>query len=173
MKYKPELGFFKNMERAFSELTKTNNKVFNTQSEVEQIDGRVSASETVNSIAFVTLAESGQIDDVTASEHPEMFEDWKTDIQYKAGHLRKYNGLLYRCISDHTSQIDWTPDVSVSLWVLTSDPAEEFPAWSQPVGAHDAYMTGDKVTHKDKHWISTVDNNTWEPDVYGWEQVVE
>ena len=29
MKYKPELGFFGNLARAFSELTKTNNKVFN------------------------------------------------------------------------------------------------------------------------------------------------
>ena len=36
MRYKPELGFFGNLERAFSELTKTSNKVFNLRSEVEQ-----------------------------------------------------------------------------------------------------------------------------------------
>lgn len=36
MRYKPELGFFGNLEKAFAELTKTNNKVFNNKSEVEQ-----------------------------------------------------------------------------------------------------------------------------------------
>lgn len=27
---------------------------------------------------------------------------------------------------------------------------------------------GDKVSHNDKHWISDVDSNVWEPGVYGW-----
>ena len=35
MKYKPELGFFGNLERAFSELTKTNNQIFNNKTEIE------------------------------------------------------------------------------------------------------------------------------------------
>lgn len=34
----------------------------------------------------------------------------------------------------------------------------------------DAYMAGDKVTHNDKHWVSDVDNNVWEPSVYGWSE---
>jgi hypothetical protein len=29
-------------------------------------------------------------------------------------------------------------------------------------------MTGDKVSHNEKHWISDVDANVWEPGVYGW-----
>ena len=29
---------------------------------------------------------------------------------------------------------------------------------------------GAKVSHKEKHWISTVDSNVWEPGVYGWEE---
>ena len=33
MKYKPELGFFGNLERAFAELTNTNRNVFNEVSE--------------------------------------------------------------------------------------------------------------------------------------------
>ena len=35
-------------------------------------------------------------------------------------------------------------------------------------GAHDAYNIGDKVTHNGKTWVSDVDNNVWEPGVYGW-----
>lgn len=126
------------------------------------------------SIVFVTLAESGSIDDVTASEHASTFAEWQSGVSYKVGNIRRYGeGLLYRCIQDHTSQDDWTPDAAVSLWVNISDPAEEWPAWSQPVGAHDAYQTGDKVSHNGKHWKSTVDNNVWEPGAYGWEEVNE
>lgn len=80
------------------------------------------------------------------------------------------NGTLYKCVQAHTSQADWTPDTASSLWSKTSDPAEEWPEWSQPVGAHDAYSKGAKVSHKEKHWISTVDSNVWEPGVYGWEE---
>ena len=127
--------------------------------------------ETVNSIAFVTLAEAGSIDTVTAEEHVELFEPWVYPADYKTGNLRRHNGRLYKCIGDHTSQADWAPDVAVSLWVPTSDPAEEYPEWSQPVGAHDAYNTGDKVSHNGKHWTSDVDSNVWEPGVYGWTEV--
>ena len=134
--------------------------------------GRVlQEQKTVNSISFVTLAEAGSIDTVTAEEHMELFAPWVYPADYKIGNLRRYNGRLYKCIGDHTSQADWAPDVAVSLWAPTSDPAEEYPAWSQPVGAHDAYNTGDKVSHNAKHWTSDVDSNVWEPGVYGWTEV--
>ncbi|MBP5725286.1 MAG: hypothetical protein J6X18_17135, partial [Bacteroidales bacterium] len=77
-----------------------------------------------------------------------------------------YDGKLYKVIQQHTVQDDWTPDVSASLFTEVS--IEEWPDWIQPTGAQDAYMTGDKVTHNDKHWVSDVDNNVWEPSVYGW-----
>ena len=129
---------------------------------------------TVASIAFVTLAESGSVDDVTAGEHADMFSPWESDIAYAIGNIRRYtDGKLYRCIQAHTSQEDWTPDTAVSLWTCTSDPAEEWPEWSQPVGAHDAYMNGDKVTFEGKHYQSTIDSNVWSPTAYpaGWTEV--
>ena len=39
----------------------------------------------------------------------------------------------------------------------------------QPTGAHDAYNTGDKVSYNGKHYVCTIDANTYAPDVYGWE----
>ena len=33
----------------------------------------------------------------------------------------------------------------------------------------EAYNTGDKVSYNGKHYISTIDANTYAPDVYGWE----
>ena len=90
---------------------------------------------------------------------------------YFAGERVSYEDKYYRCIQSHTSQADWTPDTAVSLWVSISDPSEEYPEWVQPTGAHDAYNKGDKVSHNDKHWISDVDSNVWEPSVYGWSEV--
>jgi hypothetical protein len=102
----------------------------------------------------------------------EIYPAWKPKgYEYFAGERVTYEGSYYRCIQNHTSQSDWAPDVAVSLWVTTADPGEEWPEWKQPAGAHDAYSKGDKVSHNDKHWISDVDNNVWEPSVYGWTEV--
>lgn len=125
------------------------------------------ATET-GGIMFVTMAEAGNIDDVTAAEHADLFSPWAYPVNYIKDQIRRHNGALYRCLSDHNSQADWTPDAALSLWVGISDPAEEWPKWSQPVGAHDAYSAGAKVSHNSKHWISTTDGNVWEPGVYGW-----
>ena len=125
-------------------------------------------------IAFVTMAESGTIDAVTAAEHLDAFAPWQPNVNYTVGQLRAYGDgeqkRLYRCVQAHTSQESWTPDAAASLWAIAADPAEEWPAWSQPIGAHDAYAAGAKVSHNDKHWVSDVDNNVWEPGAYGWSE---
>ena len=112
---------------------------------------------------------SVSLPDDVATDVPELFPAWKPDTNYVIGDRRQFGGILWKCIQPHHSQSDWTPDVAVSLWVRTS--ADEWPEWIQPTGAHDAYMAGDKVTHKEKHWTSDVDNNVWEPGVYGWNEV--
>lgn len=142
---------------------------------IEHTDTAVEIENTNNTtgIAFVTMAEAGSIDAVTAAEHADLFAEWAYPVAYKTGNIRRHGGVLYKCVQDHTSQADWTPDVSASLWSLTADPAEEWPAWSQPVGAHDAYAQGAKVTHNDIKWVSDVNNNVWEPGVYGWTEYVE
>ena len=119
-------------------------------------------------IAFVVLAESGSIDDVTASEQSALFSEWAPGVKYAVGQLRRYGDTLYRCVQEHTSQEGWEPDKAASLWSATSDPAEEWPEWSQPIGAHDAYSAGAKVSHDGKHWTSDLDGNVWEPGVSGW-----
>ncbi len=124
----------------------------------------------VDDIVFVTLCESGMIDDVTATEHTDVFSLWESGIAYVVGNIRTYGEKLYKCVQAHTSQDDWTPDVTPALWTAIGDPAEEWPEWSQPIGAHDAYMAGDKVSCDGKHWISSVDNNVWKPGVYGWNE---
>ena len=124
-------------------------------------------------IMFVTMAEAGQIDNTTAAEHADLFAPWAYPVSYKVSQIRRYGGKLYRCVKDHISQEDWTPEAAASLWAVTADPAEEWPTWSQPIGAHDTYSADAKVSHQDKHWISDTDGNVWEPGVYGWTEVVE
>lgn len=107
-------------------------------------------------------------DDETALTVPYMFEPWKTENAYAVGDRIRYGETLYKCIQAHTSQDSWTPDITPALWTRVT--VEEWPEWVQPTGATDAYMTGDKVSHNDQHWISTADHNIWEPGVYGWEE---
>lgn len=110
--------------------------------------------------------------DVTQIISDNIFPEWDPrGYPYFAGERVTYEGTYYRCIQNHTSQSDWAPDVAVSLWVATADPSEEYPEWKQPTGAHDAYNKGDKVSHLEKHWISDIDANVYEPGVYGWSEV--
>lgn len=146
---------------------------YRTEDRTGPVKEQVKAVNTAAGIAFVTMAEAGSIDDTTAGEHTDLFSPWAYPVEYKQGNIRQYNGELYRCVQDHTSQEDWTPDKTASLWTKIADPAEEWPAWVQPIGAHDAYNQGDKVSHKDKHWTSDVDANVWEPGVYGWTEAEE
>lgn len=108
----------------------------------------------------------GYLPDEEAETVTALFPDWEDGKAYAVGDRVKFNGLLYRCVQAHTSQSDWTPDVTPALWVRTS--TEEWPEWIQPQGSHDAYNTGDKVSHNEKHWISDIDANVYEPGVYGW-----
>lgn len=114
------------------------------------------------------------VPDDKAKDHTWAFPLWSgAGIAYSATDpisRVKYDSLLYKCIQSHTSQPDWDPIHAVSLWARMDDPAEEWPEWRQPTGAHDAYAKGSKVSHNDKHWISNADSNVWEPGVYGWDE---
>lgn len=102
----------------------------------------------------------------------DLFKKWNVDQEYKVGERVNYNNTLYKCLQAHTSQVDWTPDTAVSLWaeVLIPNP-DVIPEWKQPESTN-PYMKGDKVTYNGKTYESTIDNNVWAPDVYGWVEAV-
>lgn len=109
--------------------------------------------------------------DEDAIEAVELFPAWATNTSYTADERVSYAEKLYRCIQSHTSQADWTPDATPALWTEVPKPGE-IPVWRQPTGAQDAYQKDDKVHYPGKDdpvYISTVDNNVWSPDTYGWE----
>lgn len=52
------------------------------------------------------------------------------------------------------------------------EPADEWPEYKQPTGAHDAYHVGDKITYNGKHYTCLMDGCVWTPDAYpqGWRE---
>lgn len=106
---------------------------------------------------------------------PELYKQWKAGEAFELDEnnevpfiVRRYNNILYQLIQVHTTQPEWTPDITPALWKLYT-PEGIIPEWVQPLGSEDAYDIGDLVTHNELTWISIVDNNVWEPGVYGWD----
>ncbi len=111
------------------------------------------------------------LDDSTALEAASLYPKWIAGVSYEAGIRVRYGDILYSVLTAHTSQSDWTPDAAPSLFAKVLIPDDTvIPAWEQPDSTN-PYMTGDKVSHNDKTWVSDVDNNVWEPGVYGWSEV--
>ena len=111
------------------------------------------------------------VDDSTALRMLEFYPEWAAGQDYTAGFKVQYNGTLYKVLTAHTSQDDWTPDAAPSLFAKVLIPDETVvPEWEQPDSTN-PYNAGDKVTHNGKTWVSDVDNNVWEPGVYGWSEV--
>lgn len=108
---------------------------------------------------------------MVASVYPE----WAVNVKYKTKEWVKYgenslgDPILYQVLQDHTSQAQWTPDTATSLYKKVGEAADGTPKWVQPCGATDAYAKGDIVDYNDVKYISIIDNNVWEPTVYGWE----
>ena len=116
---------------------------------------------------------SESLTDTDALQAVELFDEWKPETAYTAQQRIRYEGKLYRCEQAHTSQASWTPDATPALWTEVAEPGE-IPVWKQPTGAQDAYMAGDKVYYPDREgdiYESTMDYNTYAPDVYGWTKI--
>lgn len=109
--------------------------------------------------------------DEQALSVPVLYPAWRSGVAYVTGKRVLQGGVLYKVLQDHTSQDDWTPDAAPALFakVLIPD-ATAIPEWEQPDSTN-PYMSGDKVSHNGSTWVSTIDNNVWEPGVYGWETV--
>lgn len=119
--------------------------------------------------------------DEQAMEIATVYPAWANNAAYSVGTMVTY-GLnevgdpqLYRCVQAHTSQSDWTPDVTPALWWAIGLAPDDVPVWSQPTGAHDAYNIGDRVHYpgeSDPIYVSLINGNIYSPEAYpaGWEK---
>lgn len=126
---------------------------------------------------FQIMSQQMDLDDSTAMEIADLYPAWEPGKAYTAGQIVKYGvnadgeTQLWKVVQAHTSQTGWEPDKAPSQFSKVGFTGDGTPIWTQPLGAHDAYQTGDEVMHKDQKWRSTCDNNVWEPGIYGWETV--
>lgn len=112
-----------------------------------------------------------------ALEVAAVYPEWKTGMGYAVGDIISYgtNNLgdpqLYKVVQVHTSQADWLPSETPSLYDAFGLDESGYPIWAQPAGAHDAYNIGDIVNYNGKLYKSLINGNVWSPDVYaaGWE----
>ena len=110
---------------------------------------------------------------------PSVYPKYEVNKQYKAKEIFSYgeNSVgdcqLYQVLQDHTSAEQWTPDTATSLYKKIGVTEEGYPEWVQPVGASDAYNTGDVVSFNGTLYMSVIDNNVWSPAAYpqGWSEV--
>lgn len=117
------------------------------------------------------------LDEEQAMEICGVYDAWKPDTAYLTGEYITYgensvgDAQLYKVVQAHTSQADWTPDVTASLYTPIGLTDDGYPIWSQPTGSHDAYNAGDIVEYNGILYKSLIDGNVYSPDVYpqGWE----
>lgn len=106
----------------------------------------------------------------------ELLDPWAVGTYYRIGQYFTYQGVLYRTLQAHTSQTDWLPDRTPSLYTIannTSVDPVEISDWIRPTGAHDAYNKGDRVRFSDKNYESLLDGNVYSPTEYpqGWKEI--
>lgn len=56
------------------------------------------------------------VDDQTALRMREYYPEWEAGQAYAVGYKVQFGGKLYKVITEHTSQADWTPDTAVTLF---------------------------------------------------------
>lgn len=121
--------------------------------------------------------QAANLTDTQAMEVADLYPEWQANTKYIVDTILKYGKntdnetQLYKVIQEHVSQDDWRPDVTVSLYKAIGFDTDNTPIWTQPLGAHDAYQKGDVVSHNGNKWQSDIDNNVWEPSVYGWTMI--
>lgn len=112
---------------------------------------------------------AASLPDEKALEVATVYEPWAAGKVYAEGDFLTYgtNGVgdpqLYKVNQAHTSQADWLPDATASLYTAIGLDDDGFPVWAQPTGAHDAYNTGDVVNYEGTLYQSLIDGNTTVP----------
>ena len=48
----------------------------------------------------------------------DLYPVWMVGISVAKDSRYQYNGKLYKCVQAHTTQADWTPDITPNLWTV-------------------------------------------------------
>lgn len=156
-----------------SEMEETQATLNAKQSEMEETQATFTqVQQSLHKVAKMVASEV--TDDAKALAIQEFYDDWEVGVKYEVGTYIRYEEVLYKVITAHTSQSDWTPTSASSLFakVLTDPTGETINEWVQPDSTN-PYMAGDKVIFNGKTYESIIDNNVWSPSAYpaGWKEI--
>lgn len=146
----------------------------------EQLD-QIAKDKAAASVKNVKAAQQANLNDLTAkllvrSMAPSdilsvtsFIPEFDPTASYAAKDVVTYSSVPYQAVQKVPANSGQTPDKATSLWRRVGNPdAHGVYPWVQPLGAEDAYNSGDTVTYKDQTWVSDIDHNVWAPDVSGW-----
>ena len=123
---------------------------------------------------LATMDADTQLEDMmeVASAFPKYVvgKAYKVKDVFRYGENAVGDAQLYQVLQAHTSSAEWTPDATPSLYKAIGITEEGYPEWVQPLGASDAYNTGDIVSYNGTLYESTINGNVWSPEAYpqGW-----
>ena len=120
-----------------------------------------------------SLGDEDAMEVATMFPQYEVGKDYKVDDIFSYGENKVGDPQLYRVVQNHTSQADWTPNTTASLYVAIGLTEEGYPVFSKPTGAHDAYNMGDIVDYNGTLYESLINGNVYAPDEYpaGWKVI--
>ena len=68
-------------------------------------------------VAFLKAARL-TADDNTALTGMELYPVWAVGLAVEVGQRYQYGDRLYKVVQAHTTQADWTPDITPALWTV-------------------------------------------------------
>ena len=138
----------------------------------KEFNKKVIAGQKVGVIAVSDLIRGDEINVEDTKKLVSLYPQFEVGKSYKVGDLLQFESELFEVIQAHTSQADWTPDLTPALFKIKTA-VNVIPEWKKPTGGHDAYNKGDKVLFNGETFESTIDANVWTPTEYpqGWKQI--
>ena len=120
-----------------------------------------------------TLADEEAMEVATVFPKYEVGKAYKAEEMFTYGENSVGDPQLYRVVQEHTSQADWIPSYTPSLYTPIGLDEKGYPIWSRPTGAHDSYNEGDIVDYNGELYKSLINGNSYSPEEYpaGWQKL--
>ena len=140
--------------------------------EKQRQERRVLAKEKAAKISVAKLIDSEGLTAEEVEEVTYLFNEFEVGKSYIVGDMLVCNDKLYKVVQAHTSQSDWTPDITASLFTVVQAQGviEE---WGTRNLTVNPFMIGEQVRFEGVVYESTIDNNVWTPADYpqGWKVI--
>jgi hypothetical protein len=71
-------------------------------------------------VAFIKASRETATDEV-ALKAKELYKEWTVGKAVAVGERYRYGDRLYKVVQAHTTQADWTPDITPAMWAVIDE----------------------------------------------------